>query len=134
MAAKNSLERLLLSPFVYRTDESGSKKWNMDYEEGGHYYDPIYGDKVVEFDAKSDIYSREMKMFFLCFYQKVILIRAKGSYQRIDLLKKKQNDFLCVYLKIGNESIDFRRTYHNMCTMSSGKHNPRTTRHYRFLR
>jgi hypothetical protein len=49
------LERLLLSPFVYRTDESGTKKWNKDYEEGGHYYDPIYGNKVVEFDAKPEI-------------------------------------------------------------------------------
>lgn len=49
------LERLLLSPFVYRTDENGAKKWNKDYEEGGHYYDPIYGDKVVKFDAKPEI-------------------------------------------------------------------------------
>lgn len=49
------LERLLLSPFLYRVDESGEKKWNPDYKEGGHYYDPIYGDKVIYFDAVPQI-------------------------------------------------------------------------------
>lgn len=43
-------ERLQLSPFVYRTDASGNRVWNPDYVEGGHYYDPIYGDYVVRFD------------------------------------------------------------------------------------
>lgn len=42
------LERLLLSPFLYKM-ENGKKVWNPDYEEGGHYYDPIYGEKVVRF-------------------------------------------------------------------------------------
>lgn len=45
------LERLLISPFLYRMDENGVKVWNPDYKEGGHYYDPIYGDKVIRFDA-----------------------------------------------------------------------------------
>lgn len=40
-------ERLELSPFLYREDESGRKTWNPDYEEDGHYFDPIYGDLVV---------------------------------------------------------------------------------------
>ncbi len=42
-------ERLHLSPFVYRTKKDGSRRWNADYREGGHYYDPLYGDKVVRF-------------------------------------------------------------------------------------
>lgn len=45
------LERLLLSPFIYQSDENGNKQWNPDYQEGGHYYDPIYGEFVVEFDG-----------------------------------------------------------------------------------
>ena len=43
------LERLLLSPFIYTFDADGSKVWNEDYQNNGHYYDPIYGDKVVRF-------------------------------------------------------------------------------------
>ena len=43
------LERLLLSPFIYRLDEQGNKVWNPGYIEGGHYYDPLYGDRVVRF-------------------------------------------------------------------------------------
>ncbi len=46
------LERLLISPFLYRVDNTGAKVWNPDYKEGGHYYDPIYGDKVIQFDAQ----------------------------------------------------------------------------------
>jgi len=42
-------ERLRLSPFLYRLDPDGSKQWNPDYLEGGHYYDPIYGDYVIRF-------------------------------------------------------------------------------------
>lgn len=42
-------ERLHLSPYVYRQSADGRKTWNPDYREGGHYYDPVYGDKVVEF-------------------------------------------------------------------------------------
>jgi len=48
-------ERLLLSPFLYRLTKDGSKSWNDDYKEGGHYYDPLYGDKVVYFGGKSEI-------------------------------------------------------------------------------
>ncbi|MEP0986034.1 hypothetical protein [Ekhidna sp.] len=48
-------ERLLISPFLYRLDENGIKNWNPDYKEGGHYYDPIYGDKVIRFEANSVI-------------------------------------------------------------------------------
>ena len=43
------LERLLLSPFIYKLDENGNKIWNPGYREGGHYYDPIYGDYVIDF-------------------------------------------------------------------------------------
>ena len=43
-------ERLLLSPYIYRTNEAGEKVWNGDYQAGGVYYDPIYGDFAVKFD------------------------------------------------------------------------------------
>ncbi len=43
------LERLLMSPFIYRSTKQGDKVWNDDYLEGGHYYDPLYGNKVVRF-------------------------------------------------------------------------------------
>jgi len=43
------LERLMMSPYIYRTGKDGRKQWNPDYKEGGHYYDPLYGDKVVRF-------------------------------------------------------------------------------------
>jgi len=49
------LERLHLSPFLYRLKDDGTKLWNDDYKEGGHYYDPIYGDKVIHFGGKSEI-------------------------------------------------------------------------------
>jgi len=42
-------ERLHLSPFIYRTKEDGTLQWNADYREGGHYYDPLYADKVIRF-------------------------------------------------------------------------------------
>jgi hypothetical protein len=42
-------ERLHLSPYVYVQSDDGVRRWNPDYLEGGHYYDPIYGDKVVQF-------------------------------------------------------------------------------------
>ena len=42
-------ERLHLSPFIYRTKKDGTLQWNADYRESGHYYDPIYGDKVIRF-------------------------------------------------------------------------------------
>jgi hypothetical protein len=48
------LERLHLSPFLYRL-KNNVKEWNPDYREGGHYYDPIYGDKVVNFGGKAEI-------------------------------------------------------------------------------
>lgn len=44
-------ERLHLSPYLYRESAGGKRQWNPDYREGGHYYDPIYGDYVVRFDA-----------------------------------------------------------------------------------
>jgi hypothetical protein len=49
------LERLLISPFLYRLDDYQTKIWNKDYLEGGHYYDPIYGDKVINFIGKAQI-------------------------------------------------------------------------------
>jgi len=48
------LERLYLSPFLYRLKD-GAKIWNEDYKEGGHYYDPIYGDKVIHFPGNAEI-------------------------------------------------------------------------------
>ena len=49
------LERLQLSPFLYRLGDDNTKIWNEDYKEGGHYYDPLYGDKVIHFAGKSEI-------------------------------------------------------------------------------
>ena len=49
------MERLHLSPFLYRLKEDGSKVWNEDYKEGGHYYDPIYEDKVIHFGGNAAI-------------------------------------------------------------------------------
>ena len=43
-------ERLHRSPFIYRTKTDKTKIWNADYLENGHYYDPLYGDKVIRFD------------------------------------------------------------------------------------
>lgn len=48
-AGRWHLERLRLSPFLYRLGEDGAKRWNPGYQEHGHYYDPIYGDFVVRF-------------------------------------------------------------------------------------
>ena len=42
-------ERLHLSPWIYTEPEKGHRKWNPDYRENGHYYDPIYGHHVVRF-------------------------------------------------------------------------------------
>ena len=49
------LERLLVSPFLYRLNDDNTKAWNEDYKEGGHYYDPLYGNKVVHFSGKAEI-------------------------------------------------------------------------------
>jgi hypothetical protein len=46
------LERLKLSPYLYIQNEEGSKIYNEDYREGGHYYDPLYGDYVVHFSPE----------------------------------------------------------------------------------
>jgi hypothetical protein len=54
-AGRWHLERLHLSPFVYRLQADGTKQWNANYEEGGHYYDPIYGNKVRRFQSKPPI-------------------------------------------------------------------------------
>ena len=43
------LERLLLSPYLYKVDERGNKIWNNDYKEAGHYYEPIYDNYVIHF-------------------------------------------------------------------------------------
>lgn len=48
-------ERLHMSPFVYRLGPDGRKQWNPDYKEGGHYYDPLYGEKVVRFPGRSSM-------------------------------------------------------------------------------
>jgi hypothetical protein len=39
-------ERLMRSPYLYRVVD-GEKVYNPDYEESGHYADPIYGSLVV---------------------------------------------------------------------------------------
>ena len=44
-------ERLHLSPYLYKQTDAGVRTWNADYQEGGHYYDPMYGDKIIEFGA-----------------------------------------------------------------------------------
>lgn len=49
------LERLLMSPYLYRLRPNGTKQWNPDYKEGGHYFDPLYGDKVVEFPGQANM-------------------------------------------------------------------------------
>ncbi|MEE3368976.1 MAG: hypothetical protein VX346_06495 [Planctomycetota bacterium] len=42
-------ERLYLSPFLHRIKDDGTRQWNADYQQGGHYYDPLYADKVIRF-------------------------------------------------------------------------------------
>ncbi len=54
-AGRWQLERLRLSPFLYVLNEDGSRTWNRGYEEGGHYYDPLYGDYVVHFEGTPPI-------------------------------------------------------------------------------
>ena len=46
-------ERLMMSPYIYRLRPDGTKQWNPDYKDGGHYYDPLYGEKVVHFPGQS---------------------------------------------------------------------------------
>ena len=41
-------ERLALSPFLYYLNDEQEKVWNPDFKEQGHYFDPIYGTKVVK--------------------------------------------------------------------------------------
>ena len=45
------LERLLVSPYLYRETRAGERNWNPDYREGGHYYDPIYGEHALRFST-----------------------------------------------------------------------------------
>lgn len=45
-------ERLLLSPYLYREAQAGRRQYNADYREGGHYYDPIYGEYAVRFSPE----------------------------------------------------------------------------------
>lgn len=54
-------ERLHLSPFVYRVDADGKRIWNADYVEGGHYYDPVYGDHVVRFEPEPIIHPQAVE-------------------------------------------------------------------------
>jgi len=49
------LERLKLSPYLYKIDESGKKIWNEDFKEGGHYYDPLYENYVIHFLPEPEI-------------------------------------------------------------------------------
>jgi hypothetical protein len=52
-------ERLLLSPYLYKQSSDGVRTWNPDYQEGGHYYDPIYGDFVLEFGVRDWVKATE---------------------------------------------------------------------------
>lgn len=54
-AGRWHLERLLMSPYLYRLRADGTKQWNPDYKDGGHYYDPLYGDKVVRFPGVANM-------------------------------------------------------------------------------
>ena len=44
-------ERLYVSPFLYRMQPDGTKRWNPDYVGDGFYYDPIYDGISVDLDA-----------------------------------------------------------------------------------
>jgi hypothetical protein len=46
-AGRWHLERLMRSPFIYRMDADGQRRYNGDYQEHGHYADPIYGEYVM---------------------------------------------------------------------------------------
>ena len=46
-AGRWHLERLMLSPFIYRIDETGERIYNPDYAGTGSYFDPIYEDYIV---------------------------------------------------------------------------------------
>lgn len=48
-------DRLLMSPYLYRLLSDGTRQWNPDYKEGGHYYDALYGDKTVDFPGQSSM-------------------------------------------------------------------------------
>lgn len=54
-AGRWHVERLRLSPFLYVLNGDGSRTWNAEYEEGGHYYDPLYGRYVVHFEGTPPI-------------------------------------------------------------------------------
>lgn len=54
-AGRYHLERLYISPYVYTVDDQGNKSYNPDFKEGGHYYDPIYEDKVIYFPGQAPI-------------------------------------------------------------------------------
>ena len=54
-AGRWHVERLHLSPFLYILNEDGSKTWNPDFMENGHYYDPIYGGYVIHFEGTAQI-------------------------------------------------------------------------------
>lgn len=45
------MERLHLSPYIYRISSDGERVMNPDYKEQGFYYDSLYGDKVVHFEG-----------------------------------------------------------------------------------
>ncbi len=41
-AGRWHLERLMISPYIYRMDENGERVYNPDYAGTGSYFDPIY--------------------------------------------------------------------------------------------
>lgn len=47
-AGRWHLERLLLSPFIYRLDEGGERVYNPDYAGTGDYFDAIYEGYTVQ--------------------------------------------------------------------------------------
>ena len=52
-------ERLHRSPFIHRMKADETRTWNADYLENGHYYDPLYGDKVIRFDIMEHPHSNQ---------------------------------------------------------------------------
>jgi hypothetical protein len=54
-------ERLHLSPYVYRVGSDGKRIWNRDYVEGGHYYDPLYGDLVVRYEPEPVVHPQAVE-------------------------------------------------------------------------
>lgn len=47
-------ERLHVSPYIYRVDADGNRRWNPQYQGDGFYYDGIYDGISVDLDAEAE--------------------------------------------------------------------------------